>query len=576
MRKLILLITLLLFIRPVNAMEYQIIHKEEFDNWVIEYEQLEPYIGQYWYLTNVLRLNTTNEAIYCVEPWRQTNNNGNYQTTNNILSIKNWSNDQLMRVQLLMHYGYMYENHQDLKWYLITQKKIWETVFPTTTYFWTNLKTGKKNNNIYRIEEQELEQLVKNHFRKPTLAEEISINYNQEITLIDNNNVLKYYDIAFEGPITAKKEDDKLIIKSTDIGQATIKLSKKGSNKKMQIFYSDTSQDFITKGSVNPINIEINISINGGYLDLTKIAKETEEIKAFPVDFLITKDNYSQKITLNTNNSIIKLEPGHYKIEELDSPKEYLENNTIYEFDIQNNQTTQLTIENQLIEKKVTINKRYGSISENYPENATFAIYNNDKLYKTLKIINGSGQINLPYGKYLIKQIEGKDGYKLVEDFEIIVDNMIPIEYNFIDTFNKTKLQINKYDSKTKNLIKNPATFRIYDINNNKYLEFNDKINFETIEGTLIFPFELSYGKYRLEEISPPIGYKTLKEPIYITVDENQEITIDEEIGNLLKINVYNEPNDEYMTIKVPNTFKNDYYFYPLLAIIIIRCIKKY
>lgn len=70
-------------------------------------------------------------------------------------------------------------------------------------------------------------------------------------------------------------------------------------------------------------------------------------------------------------------------------------------------------------------------------------------------------------------------------------------------------LKIVKVDSKTgKNILNNPAAFKIWSYGQNAYVEFDGVSEFSTNNnGELITPDCLSAGKYRIEEVIAPEGY---------------------------------------------------------------------
>ena len=80
---------------------------------------------------------------------------------------------------------------------------------------------------------------------------------------------------------------------------------------------------------------------------------------------------------------------------------------------------------NKVIEKKITIVKKYGEENNMNPEkNIDFDIYDIDNnLIKTISTDeNGEVTTTLPYGKYKIVQKNTTEGYQKNEPFIIIVD----------------------------------------------------------------------------------------------------------------------------------------------------------
>ena len=127
----------------------------------------------------------------------------------------------------------------------------------------------------------------------------------------------------------------------------------------------------------------------------------------------------------------------------------------------------------------------------------------------------------LPYGTYLIRETTVPKNYVAVPDFLVTIgddtnnsDHMIYLT----DKSFKAYIQITKEDSNShKIILDNPATFKIWSFNQNSYVCFEISNNlvsytidqFQTdANGTLITPEPLLPGKYLIEEITPPEGYR--------------------------------------------------------------------
>ena len=129
------------------------------------------------------------------------------------------------------------------------------------------------------------------------------------------------------------------------------------------------------------------------------------------------------------DNEIVNIENlnyGDYYIKEKTPGTGYKLNNQIYNFKITSTEpTVSLEINNEVIKKKIIINKLYGSDNNFLPEkNISFNIYHNDKFLTTIKTDEfGKTSIILPYGNYTIKQLTTTEGYQKVEPIQIKVDN---------------------------------------------------------------------------------------------------------------------------------------------------------
>lgn len=134
------------------------------------------------------------------------------------------------------------------------------------------------------------------------------------------------------------------------------------------------------------------------------------------------------KVINNTIN-IENLNFGKYYIKEIQPGTGYNLNSNIYEINITENQYIHnLNIENKVIKKKIIIEKKYGKNNNLQNEsNIIFEIYNKDnKLIDTIKTNDlGIAETILPYGNYIIKQLNTTTGYQKIEPFSIVIKDEI-------------------------------------------------------------------------------------------------------------------------------------------------------
>ena len=137
----------------------------------------------------------------------------------------------------------------------------------------------------------------------------------------------------------------------------------------------------------------------------------------------------------------------------------------------------------------------------------------------------------LPYGTYIVKETTIPSGYKPIKDFIVTIDedSEEPKVWRiFNDDEFMARLVIKKVDGSTgKTILRSGYKFKVYDVNNDCYVE--QEINypkktrisvFETNdEGYLMLPKPLKAGEYRIEEIGcPKEGYFLSKKPITIKI----------------------------------------------------------
>ena len=106
-------------------------------------------------------------------------------------------------------------------------------------------------------------------------------------------------------------------------------------------------------------------------------------------------------------------------------------------------------------------------------------------------------------------------------------------------TNNGINLKVNKKDYDTKENIKNSNVgFKIYDINNSKYLTDDEYIVND--DGFVIIP-NIKKGNYRLEEVDLGIdNYLYNEEPLEFSINENTNFINDSNLGLIYNIDFYN------------------------------------
>ena len=179
----------------------------------------------------------------------------------------------------------------------------------------------------------------------------------------------------------------------------------------------------------------------------------------------------------------------------------------------------------------------------------------------------------LPYGLYKITELSvplhldliepyyvfiGKDkreqrqyltdyhpGTSIIDWSEISDTHDFTYVYDISDWVTESNLEIHKLTDNSSGMnlkepiMSNPATFKIFDYQTKEYVSYycrkTDRMinEFKTdTRGVAIIPFQLRYGRYRIEEITAPVGY--LKA-------DPKDIFIDRSVGSDLKVEFYNQ-----------------------------------
>ena len=139
------------------------------------------------------------------------------------------------------------------------------------------------------------------------------------------------------------------------------------------------------------------------------------------------------------------------------------------------------------------------------------------------------------YGKtYIAREIETVEGYyKNEKDTEFVATPNLTVDFYNSPIF--TRLQVNKIDKDTKELIvNNPFTFAVFADKNCTHLL--DILETDSNKGIALSQIVLRYGKVYLKEIKAPDGYIINRDVIEINIDDDLE-----GVGDIHKIDIENE-----------------------------------
>ena len=287
------------------------------------------------------------------------------------------------------------------------------------------------------------------------------------------------------------------------------------------------------------------------------------------------------RVTTNANGQVKfnGLEEGTYKYKEIQAPEGYILNDTMYSFTVNkdgsityvNGNKNYGIIYNQKIKASATIQK-YEEGTTNPVAGAVIGIYDKDgneildENGNPIRVTtNANGQVKfngLEEGTYKYKEIQAPEGYILNDtmySFTVNKDGSITYENsnnNYGIIYNKKKEEepepVKKYEVTIKKCEEGStrpvsgAVIGIYDKEGNEILDENgNPIRVITdINGQVKFN-GVEAGTYKYKEIQAPEGY-ILNDTMYsFTIDENGNITFDENEGI-----IYNKKIKANITIK--------------------------
>lgn len=158
--------------------------------------------------------------------------------------------------------------------------------------------------------------------------------------------------------------------------------------------------------------------------------------------------------------------------------------------------------------------------------------------------------IPLEYGSYVFKETTVPINYLPIKDFVVNISSSSPETKQlgtFYDKGFKIYLKIVKAcEFSGLNIINNPAVFSIWSYDENRYVDFDGITELTTDEnGELTTPLPLFAGKYRIDEIKSPNGYKTACDSgTDFEISENSiyEIKPDDTSLGTMEVIIYNKP----------------------------------
>lgn len=163
--------------------------------------------------------------------------------------------------------------------------------------------------------------------------------------------------------------------------------------------------------------------------------------------------------------------------------------------------------------------------------------------------------IAIPYGTYIVRETTTPHNFTPVDDFIVMVteNNTEPQVWRvLLDDEFEAKLKVIKKDDETKQSVLLPDTeFKVYDLDNQKYVEQVTTYPSTTVhtsyftneEGYLILPQNLNPGNYRIEEVTAPDGYTLNTNYVEIKVDSNTAYQVDGVSGDaIIEVTYENHP----------------------------------
>ena len=538
-----------------------------------------------WQQARFIRRSEDNKFVYCLQPYADIDNNLPYYDVirSDYERVLGFSEAQWERISLLAYYGYQYNdngyNHNDQKWYAITQVMIWRTTNPDSNIYFTDTLNGNYTSK-FDGEMAELESLVSNHYKTPNLESGIVLPIGQTKELNDSNGVLSNYTITGTENVTASINGNTLSVTANSIGEGKVTFEKRATKYEIPpiVYFSDHSQNVFRVGNYDPVRTKFTLKVIGGRVTPAKVDVETKtntpqgEAKLSGAVYGIYKVDGTRVGSVTTNDdgrntSDYLPELGRFYLLEEKPSEGYLLDSNKYYFEItEDNLNPEVQVFEQVIKLDFEFTKVYASAETQIMEpevGIKFGIYNKsgEQVKEITTDSQGVFRFTLPYGTYTVKQLTTTKGHEKIEDFNVEVKTTGEVVKKVISNAPITaKLRVVKIDAETKEVIKRAnIKFKIFDIKNNEYvcqtITYPNKTTiceWETdSEGEFTTAYPLMTGTYRLEEVDQVVeGYLWNSQSHEFSIDENSKLRTDSEYGIIFDTAFENQPVKGEIQIK--------------------------
>lgn len=143
---------------------------------------------------------------------------------------------------------------------------------------------------------------------------------------------------------------------------------------------------------------------------------------------------------------------------------------------------------------------------------------------------------DLPYGRYVVHQIEGMEGQSFVPDFTVFVrENEQTYSYILNNNTITGRVRIEKHDAETGKIIPlSGVGFKVRDMSTGEFISqtvyypnpVTHEIYYTSDEGWLMLPDELDYGNYELIEVETAYGYVLDSTPVPFKIDGEDAVVV--------------------------------------------------
>ena len=368
--------------------------------------------GDVWTFGNLPYNYLDGKLVYCIQPDARIATS-NYYTYGDF-SLSGYSEDVKREMELISYYGYGYEGHNTLKYYMATQELLW--LYSKDEYIkWTTSNNRDSSEIDISNEKEEIRRLIRSHNVLPSFSNmNFETNEGDEFLLIDYNSTLEKYDIDINDNVMYEKDGNKLKLKFLEKGEYIINFNPKVNYNSNTLIYDDFSirtQTLASFGKPNLDSFSIKVIVNPkSKIIINKTDEENNNLEGVSFEIYDKDYNIVDNITtIKDKTSSKELSNGTYYVKETKELYGYVKDENLYEINI-NNKDEEINIINEKIKCEVTVI----SMGNDKKIDASFNIFDsNGYLIYTGFTTNGVLSLNLPYGDYVLKEISVPNGYLL-------------------------------------------------------------------------------------------------------------------------------------------------------------------
>ena len=376
--------------------------------------------GSVWTFGNLPYNYANGKLVYCIQPDARISTNIYYKYDD--FALSGYSNEEKERMKLITYYGYDYDDHKSLKYYMATQELLW-LLSPDERIKWTTGNTDDTPEIDISREKAEILRLIRLKDAYPTFSgSDYEMETGGELILNDTNRLLGRYIIGTNSDIDVSVENDgRLAIRSDTPGEHIIKFSTKrymDSNTYIYDDFSTRTQTLAHFGNVDSRDFSIKVKVNPkGKININKTDEDNNNLDGVEFEVYNEQDELVDTLVTEQGKATSKeLSLGKYYVKESKELYGYEKDNTKYEVNLINDNSNENIIYSNLdvVNKKIKCEITYITTSKEDKIDAKFNIYDKEgTLIYSGETKNGKASIELEYGDYVIREIEVPNGYKL-------------------------------------------------------------------------------------------------------------------------------------------------------------------